>query len=154
MLTILRLIAWTLWAILLYSFSLYIPLLVNISNNQSLMAQLPGLETFKQGPKIALIIILITVAILEAVTTFILRHYFLNKPYENGRFKIETTKGAVRFFIVHLINWIIACFVASGGLVFALVTKQINCGYPYIAIFVILMLLNLPRIGRFKAGLS
>lgn len=150
MLILLRLIAWPAWAILFCSFLIYIPILDDISHDQFYQARLPGLEFLEPTYTTALITLLIAVALLEVAATFLLRHFFLKKPYENGSFRIETVKGSAKFLILNLIIWLLACFIAAGGLVFALVTKHIAWGYPFFAVFVILMLLNLPTVGRFN----
>jgi len=74
MLILLRSIMWIVWVTLLYSFSLYLPILHDYSHDPS-FSSLPGLNFLEPEFRVAFIIILIAVAIIEVATTFLLRFF-------------------------------------------------------------------------------
>jgi hypothetical protein len=153
MLIILRSLMWLVWATLLYSFSLYLPILNDYSQSSS-FSSLSGLKFLEPEFRVALMTILIAVAALEVAGTFLLRHFFLNKPYAKGRFAIRTLSGSARFLLVNLLVWSVASSIAAGGLTFALLTKQTQWFYPFFAAFLIVMLFNMPKFRPFEGCMA
>jgi hypothetical protein len=117
---------WPTWMILLLSFLGFIPILKDMSENPSRLSDIRLLDSSEPKLQIIFVVLLIIVALAEAVGSILLKHYLLNEPFKRGTFDIDKAKGRTRFLIVHVINWIIACLIAGGGLVFAVVTKRID----------------------------
>jgi len=149
-----RLIAWPIWMILLLSYLAYIPILRTISEKSGHISDIHILENLEPTYQTFLIATLILVAIIEAIITVLLRKYLLQKAMANKIFDIKTTKGKFRFLVVHIINWIIACFIAGGGLVFALTTNRIEWSYGFFALFAATMLFHIPRLTPYQQGLT
>jgi len=147
---LIRLIAWPIWMVLFLSFLAYIPVLRNMSEKSESLSKINMLENLETTYQSILITALILVAIIEAIATVLLRKYLLQRAMANKKFDIETAKGKLRFLIVHVINWIIACFIAGGGLVFALITNRIEWSYGFFALFTATMLFHIPRLAPYQ----
>lgn len=151
---IIRIISWPIWMVLLLSFLSYIPILKNISENPARLSDINILDNLEPNFQTTLVSTLIIVALIEFAGTILLRHYLLNRPFRNKTLDIDTAKGKVRFLIIHFVNWLIACSIAGGGLVFAMVTKRVDWSYGFFVLFLGLMLFHSPRIAPYKAGLA
>jgi hypothetical protein len=151
MLILLRVIAWPVWAILLCSFMLYSPILNSILGASSSFPAINMLDNVEFGYKVALIILLVAVAAFEIGVTFLLRHYLLNKPFRNDKFRIETATGLIRFMTVHVTNWLILCGLATEGVIFAFLTKQPYWSYPFFVAYLLFMILHSPRLAPYKS---
>lgn len=147
---IVRLIAWPIWMILLLSFLAYIPVLNNISEKSGHISDIQMFGNLEPTYRSILITALILVALIEAIATVLLRKYLLQRAMANRNFDIETAKGKFRFLLVHVINWIIACFIAGGGLVLALITNRIEWSYGFFALFAATMLFHIPKLTPYR----
>ena len=141
---LLRIVAWTIWLVLLVTYLGYI---IPVSGQ---LSEHPFGEGILRGSnQITIEIVLGIAALIEALITLYLRRYLLIKV-KKGEVNIDSLKGKFRFMLIHLGNWLIAGMIVNTGLVFAIEAKHTWLAYVFFILYICLMLFHSPRLAPYQ----
>ncbi len=142
---LLRVTSWLAWGIVFLSFLAYMPMLKAVTE-QSFDGPVLDPEYI-----VALEITFIIVALAEAGITILLRYYVLVKPLKRNSFSMESLKGKSRFFVIHIVDWLMASLIPSSAVVLTITTKRSDLAYGLFVVYFGLMLFLSPRLAPFEA---
>ncbi|MEJ2157401.1 MAG: hypothetical protein P8X96_18890 [Desulfobacteraceae bacterium] len=106
----LKVISFIIWSFSVISVILYFPMAIYSFNHSKLNSSISEMN-------IIFIVALSIFSIIQISLTLVIRYFALIRPAIRSTFRINTTGGGIRFFLVNFLNWALAESVAVYGMV-------------------------------------
>ncbi len=85
-------------------------------------------------------------AIIEALISIFLKHFFLMRPKRHGAYDESTLLGSVRLLVVHFFNYILVNSIAVYGIILAHQAEQISLMFLFGLIWLCLIIYHIPSL--------